>query len=39
MYRSLIDAYALLGRRMWSVVGPRSAPKPPYAADDAHPAV
>ena len=22
--KSLIDAYALLGRRMWSVVGPRS---------------
>jgi hypothetical protein len=39
MYRSLIDAYALLGRRVWSVVGPRWAPQPASAAGDAHPAV
>jgi hypothetical protein len=39
MYRSLIDAYALLGRRVWSVVGPRPAPVSASAAGDAHPAV
>jgi hypothetical protein len=35
MYKALIDAYALLGRRMWSVIGPRPYRKPPRHADDA----
>ncbi len=41
MYRTLIDAYALLGRRMWSVVGPRPyrMPPPPRGSDDARRAV
>jgi hypothetical protein len=39
MYKSLIDAYALLGKRMWSVVGPRSDQPTPCSLEDAPRAV
>ena len=37
--RTLIDAYALIGRRVWALVGPRSELKRPQVADNAHRAV
>ena len=33
MYKTLIDAYALLGKRMWSVVGPRPDQPTPCDAE------